>query len=282
MGILSVSPQASANLLRTGNNLNSISNALQKSLERIETGNKINSGTDDPAGLARALVLRGSIDTNTNAMETNKGYLSDLQGAEAAITTGMEMLSDIRQLAIDYDLAAGDANAQDGIEAQAVELAEGLTSLMDGITVNGAAIGSAALNTTLTTGLGSDYTLAIAEGLSGDVLTGGGNTIEAAAAALANGAGEGATLAAEMDDALATMAGAARGISAAIDYAVEGSNKVLAAQISGFQAEYDAIMKTDDAAESSIVTQLQGRQQAAVASYGVQNAFAASMQNIFA
>ncbi len=74
--------------------------ALNKSLEKLSSGFKINRAADNPAGLVISEQMRAQIAGLTQAIENTETATSMVQTAEAALSTIHGMLDKMRQLAI--------------------------------------------------------------------------------------------------------------------------------------------------------------------------------------
>lgn len=104
--------------LRVKNNLTSLhtlrhlsknQDALAKSLERLASGQRINKGADDPAGLIISENLRSQIAGINQAISNSEISISMVQTAEGALTEVSNLLIQARQLA----LAATNEGAND-------------------------------------------------------------------------------------------------------------------------------------------------------------------------
>lgn len=87
------------------------SEKLQKSMERLSSGYRINRAADDAAGLAISEKLRGQISGISQAMRNSQDAVSLVQTAEGALHEVHSMLQRMRELAVQYKngtLSAGD------------------------------------------------------------------------------------------------------------------------------------------------------------------------------
>lgn len=95
---LSVNTNVSA--LNTQRNLNSSSNNLATSLQRLSTGSRINSAKDDAAGLQIANRLSSQINGLNIAVKNSNDGISMAQTAEGALEQSTEILQRMRDLAL--------------------------------------------------------------------------------------------------------------------------------------------------------------------------------------
>jgi flagellin len=93
--------------LNTYNKLNSATNAQSKSMEKLSSGLRINSASDDAAGLAISEKMRGQIRGLDQAAKNAQDGISLIQTAEGALSETTDILQRMRELATQ---AANDTN----------------------------------------------------------------------------------------------------------------------------------------------------------------------------
>jgi flagellin len=103
------------------NALNETNNALQKSIQTLSTGLRINSAADDAAGLAISEKMRSQINGLAMAMRNAQDGISMLQTAEGALTETHSMLQRMRELSVQ---AANDTLTQQDREFIQLEIDE--------------------------------------------------------------------------------------------------------------------------------------------------------------
>ncbi len=81
-------------------NLTTNINALKKSFERLSSGTRINSASDDAAGLSISETLRGQIRGNDQAIKNTQDGINMLQIAEGSLAVIGENLQRIRELCV--------------------------------------------------------------------------------------------------------------------------------------------------------------------------------------
>ncbi|MFY9503515.1 MAG: flagellin, partial [Dethiobacteria bacterium] len=81
-------------------NLVNTDNALNKNLERLSSGLRINRAADDAAGLAISEKMRGQISGLGQAIRNAQDGISLIQTAEGALTESHNILQRIRMLAV--------------------------------------------------------------------------------------------------------------------------------------------------------------------------------------
>ena len=95
---LTVNTNVSA--LNTQRNLNSSSNALATSLQRLSTGSRINSAKDDAAGLQIANRLTSQVNGLNIAVKNSNDGISMAQTAEGALEQSTAILQRMRDLSL--------------------------------------------------------------------------------------------------------------------------------------------------------------------------------------
>ena len=82
------------------NSLTSTNNALQKSINKLSTGLRINSAADDAAGLAISEKMRAQIRGLDQAVRNSQDGISMIQTAEGALNETHSILQRMRELGV--------------------------------------------------------------------------------------------------------------------------------------------------------------------------------------
>ena len=101
-------------------------NNLNRSMEKLASGYRINRAADDAAGLGISETLRGQIRGNKVAINNTQDGINILQIAEGALSTISENLQRIRELTIQ---AANDTNSSNERRAIAMEVQQRLQDI---------------------------------------------------------------------------------------------------------------------------------------------------------
>ncbi|MBR0260717.1 MAG: flagellin [Selenomonadaceae bacterium] len=96
--------------VRTLNTLNSNTNALQKSLQKVSSGMKINSAQDDASGYAISERMRVRIRSLDQANQNSQNDSALMKTAEGAVGNTVEILRALKEKAIN---AANDSNTDE-------------------------------------------------------------------------------------------------------------------------------------------------------------------------
>ena len=99
--------------------LTNTSNKLDKSLERLSSGLRINTAADDASGMATSVFLRGQIGGLLTAVRNANDAISMSQTAEGALDVTTNILLRLRDLAVQ---AATDTTNRDLLIEEANQL----------------------------------------------------------------------------------------------------------------------------------------------------------------
>jgi len=115
--------------LNAQRNLYGTQNAMQKSLEKLSSGYRINKAADDAAGLAISEKMTSQINGLNQAIRNAQSAISLIQTAEGALNESHSILQRMRQLAVQ---AASDTNTADDrlkLQAEVDQLAKELSRI---------------------------------------------------------------------------------------------------------------------------------------------------------
>jgi flagellin len=99
-------------------NLNSTSMDLNKSVQRLSTGLRINSGADDPAGLIASESFRAQLGGIDAAVRNNQDALNFAKTADGALDEVSRLLRDARALAVANGNGTYDADQKQANQSQ--------------------------------------------------------------------------------------------------------------------------------------------------------------------
>jgi flagellin len=123
--------------LNTQRQLTGANNAINKSLERLSSGLRINRASDDAAGLAIATRLQAQVRGLQQASRNANNAISLVQTAEGALNSVTSILQRLRELAVQ---AASDDNTdtdRTALNNEATQLRNELTRLAQTVEFNG-------------------------------------------------------------------------------------------------------------------------------------------------
>ena len=109
------------------NHLAEAQNELSDSLKRLSSGQRVNSGADDPSGLILSEGLRAQVASAQQALQNSEFSLSLVQTAEGALVEVNNLLIEMRQLATTAaNEGAADYNALLSLQLQIHKAIEGI------------------------------------------------------------------------------------------------------------------------------------------------------------
>jgi len=147
--------------LNTARNLRRNTNSLNRSLERLSSGLRINRAADDAAGLAIAEGFRSQVRGTQVAQRNAQDGISLVQTTEGALTENANILQRIRELAVQ---AANGTNSTENRSALNLEVGQLLAQIEDIATdteFNGVRVLSSNQTITLQTGAQPGQTIAV-------------------------------------------------------------------------------------------------------------------------
>ena len=102
-------------------NLTTVNESVDKSMEKLSSGLKINRAADDAAGLAISEKMRGQIKGLHMATKNSQDGISMIQTAEGALQETHGILQRIRELSVQ---SANDTNTKEDREKLQLEVAQ--------------------------------------------------------------------------------------------------------------------------------------------------------------
>ena len=233
-------------------------NALQTSFERLASGKRINSASDDAAGLAVSQSLTSAINGVNQAMRNANDGISAAQIAEGALSEVSDILQRMRELAVQANTSFLSATEKGYLQAEHDSLADALDSVVGAAKFSGTALLNAATTFTFQTGSAASNTSSFTSAdIDSETLsvakTGGTNVV-----ALASANTQAFT---DIDAAIVTVNGLRADFGAAISE-FESTVRNLANVAENTSAARSRIMDTDYASETANLTKNQILQQA--------------------
>ena len=123
--------------LNAQRNLGSTQGALNKSLQRLSSGLRINSAKDDAAGLAISARMTSQIRGLDQAARNANDGISLAQTAEGAMQESANILQRIRELAVQSANATNSGADRSALDAEVQQLKAELDRIADTTTFNG-------------------------------------------------------------------------------------------------------------------------------------------------
>jgi flagellin len=253
-------------------NLSMSSTGLSKSMERLSSGYRINRAADDAAGLAISEKLRAQIHSLSQAQRNAQDAISLVQTAEGAMQEVNNMLSRVRDLAVQYNNGTLSASDKATLTAEVAQLCNEISRISSQTKFNGISLLTGTATVTFQVGPDDAQTV-VTQAVS---LFGAGNTYEINSAIFTFGTT--ATLA-SLDTAIANVA-SARSDFGAIQNRLEHTINSLASYEENLQASESRIRDVDMASEMVTFTKYQILQQAGTSMLAQANAVPQSVLSL--
>ena len=196
------------------NNLNVTETSLQKSMQQLSSGLRINSAADDAAGYTISEVLNGQINGVDQANRNAQDGVSLVQTAAGSLTQVQAMLQRVRELAVEYANGTLSATDQTAISTEVGQLLSEIEQIGQQAEFNGIFLLSSASTITFQVGANDGQTIAVTMlSLASAITAGGGSTLSLVSGHLSLSLSASNTLSA-IDAAIDSVAGEASTLGA--------------------------------------------------------------------
>ena len=145
----------------TANALTKNERAMSQAMERLSTGQRINSASDDAAGLAIASRMTSQINGLNMAVRNANDAISLVQTADGAIVEIEAMLQRMRELAVQAASGTYSATDRDALEVEFDALQAAIQDINDDTQWNGTALLSGGSTFTFHVGANASQTIAV-------------------------------------------------------------------------------------------------------------------------
>lgn len=123
--------------LRGYNHLTKVNSMKEKSLEKLSTGKRINSASDDAAGMAISTKMNNQIKGMQQALRNTQDGQSLVQTCEGALSETNDILSRMRELTVQANNGTYTSSERDNIKVELKELAAQITDIAKNTKFNG-------------------------------------------------------------------------------------------------------------------------------------------------
>ncbi|UWG98309.1 flagellin [Dehalobacter sp. DCM] len=150
--------------LNAQRSLYSTQSTMQKSLEKLSSGYRINKAADDAAGLAITEKMTGQINGLNKAISNSSSAISLIQTAEGALSESHSILQRMRELAVQSASDTNTASDRTKLQAEVDQLAKELTRISNTTEFNTQNLLAGGLNDTFHIGAnaGQNVSLSVA------------------------------------------------------------------------------------------------------------------------
>ena len=145
----------------TANALTKNERAMSQAMERLSTGQRINSAGDDAAGLAISSRMTSQINGLNMAVRNANDAISLVQTADGAIVEIETMLQRMRELAVQAASGTYSATDRDALEVEFDALQAAIQDINDDTQWNGTALLSGGTQFTFHVGANASQTIAV-------------------------------------------------------------------------------------------------------------------------
>src|ERR1700722_11052936 len=142
-------------------NLNSTENSLSMSMQRLSSGLRINSASDDVAGYAISQRLQGQVNGLNQATQNIQDAVSLAQTGQGALNDVVGMLQRIRELAVQYANGTTSEEDKESIELETEQLKEEITRVGETTTFNGVKLLEGGATITFQVGANEEESVAV-------------------------------------------------------------------------------------------------------------------------
>jgi flagellin len=225
--------------LQAENNLNSTQMSLNTTLQQLASGQRINSGADDPAGLAIANGLQANIAAlNQSAQNANDG-VGALQVADGALSQVTSLLNSAVSIATEASTGTVSSAQRDALNAEYTQIMAEIDRIGSTTTFNGTSVFTASTTSVYLSDGNSASTIGVSVGaLSSAGLGLGGTTLAGATGSAAQ------TALTAIDTAIGTVASDRGTIGASVNR-LQDASAVINVQVQNLTAAENGIMAAD-------------------------------------
>ncbi|MGH9488543.1 MAG: flagellin [Terriglobales bacterium] len=241
--------------------LNTNQTNMQNTLVQLSTGQRINSGADDPAGLAIANGLQVNISALTQSQQNVNDGIGQLQVVDGALGQVTDLLNTAVTLATEASNGTENSSQLQALNDQFTSIKTEIDNIGSNTNFNGANVFTASTTSIFLSDAGSSYTIGMSPGTlsSANIAPGSGATGMTAVDLsgdnlLTNGAAQTALTA--INSAVANVANNRGAVGATINQ-MQAATNVVSAQVQNLTAAESGIM---DANIPSVVNNLSQEQ----------------------
>ncbi len=252
--------------------LDSASNSIGTSINRLGSGARINSASDDPAGLQIASRMTTQISGMAKALNNIGDGISAAQIASGALGQVSDTLQQLRELAVQSANGTNTAADRQTLQAQFSQLTSSVDDTATQSRFNGQNLLDGTFNQSLQSGPNAGDTINLQLGNAGSASLG----LAGLDISTANGS---SNALAAIDQALQTV-GTQQANVGAIQSSLQSTSNNLATAGVNLSASRGAITDTDYAQQSSDLASASIKQQAAIRAIALYNANQASVLSL--
>jgi flagellin len=272
---------SSASALITANALNSATFDANKAAERISTGRRINTSSDDPSGLIRSLRMKADIGSYTKALDNINAGIEAMDKIATSLASIYEVLTEMKSLSYSAQMSTATDAEIAAYQQSFIDYLSDITTLSDQVTVAGDAVMDGSVTSvTIQVGISTsstrdfDYVDTSTDTLGLDSLNFAGSTVYTSS----NVSTPAAAAYSAVDTAMETVSGYIATIASA-QIVLDVNTDFVNSMIKNNSISYGKIMDSDIAKETANLASAQVRQSSAAAMLAQSNSMSKEIVN---
>lgn len=259
------------------NELAVTANSLQRTLFRLASGSRINSGADDAAGLAIADGLRANVTALTQSSRNANDGIGSLQVADGALAQVTNLLNRAVTLATEAATGTVSSSQRTALDAEFTAIKAEIDRIGSNTTFNGTSVFTASTTSIFLSDASSNSVITTTVTTLSSASIGSGTTVDLSDDDLTD-ATNATTALGEINSAIAAVASLRGNVGATINR-LQAAASVINNQIQNLTAAEDGIRAADIAQEVGNLSRYSILNQTGIASLAQANA---QQQNILA
>ncbi|WP_298436421.1 flagellin [Geobacter sp.] len=249
--------------LNAQRNLSTTQTALNRSLQRLSSGYRINSAADDAAGLAISEGMRSQIRSMNQAVRNANDGVSLVQTAEGALNEVSNILQRMRELATQAATGTVSSDQRAYIDNEFTQLKSEIDRIASATQFNGTSLFTNTSGQTVSFQVGAGAT--VNDTISVTISAAGASSIGVGTASVSGGTGAAATAALTKIDSAITNVSNIRGTLGAVQNRLQSTINNLQVSVENLSAAESRIRDVDVASETAALTRAQILTQAGTA-----------------
>ncbi|AJE02397.1 flagellin N-terminal helical domain-containing protein [Geobacter pickeringii] len=241
--------------LNAQRNLSTTQTALNRSLQRLSSGLRINSAADDAAGLAISEGMRSQIRSMNQAVRNANDGVSLVQTAEGALNEVSNILQRMRELATQSATGTVSSDQRTYIDNEFTQLKSEIDRIASATQFNGTSLFTSAAGQTVSFQVGPGATTN--DTIAVTISAAGASSIGVGTASVSGATGAAATAALTAIDSAITNVSNIRGTLGAVQNRLQSTINNLQVSVENLSAAESRIRDVDVASETAALTRAQ-------------------------
>src|SRR5262249_14606971 len=263
------------------NQLSVTNQNLQKTLFRLSSGSRINTGADDAAGLAIADGLKANVTALTQSSQNASNGVGALQVADGALAQVTTLLNRAVTLATEASTGTVSSAQRDALDAEFTQIKAEIDRIGSTTTFNGTSVFTATTTSIFLSDSSSSSQIGVTVGtISSSAITNGSSSATLSSDSLAGTTGTAAqTALTHINTAIANVAGIRGSIGAGINR-LQSAVNVINNQIQNLASAEDGIRAADIPSEVANLSRFTILNQSGISALAQANSAQQSVLNL--